>query len=192
MHLFEKVLSREKKKKGKIVLTVTTQGSFWCLSSYWLQNAVAKWIFFFLCQQILYKCRSGRPQNNLVPCYSFIFKAHESTNSLVHGWFLIAFSWQWISAWTRQAWCDPCWVKINFFSQWCAGTNPSYLLPSFSHLCMTSWLALPEFHHWLNKCGIQYTVGLQTVIQYCQFALFCILPSILQSASEWNCSLSYE
>lgn len=112
--------------------------------------------FFFLCQQILYKRRSGRPQNNLVPCYSFIFKAHESTNSLVHGWFLIAFSWQWISAWTRQAWCDPCWVKINFFSQWCAGTNPSYLLPSFSHLCMTSWLALPEFHHWLNN-SVEYS-----------------------------------
>lgn len=46
----------------------------------------------FLCQKILYKHGSAsHRKNNFVPCHSFIVKAHQSTHSLAHGWFLIAF-----------------------------------------------------------------------------------------------------
>lgn len=32
---------------------------------------------------------------------------------------------------------------------------------------------------------LMHTVGLQTVIQYCQFALFCLFPFVMQSVSLW-------
>lgn len=116
----------------------------------------------FLCQKILYKHGSASHwKNNFIPCRSFIVKAHQSTHSLAHGWFLIAFSWQRISAWTRQTWHDPHWVKINFCSPWCAVMNPSYLLPVILS-SLLDWLNC-SFHHWLNNSvGYSHAVNAHT------------------------------
>lgn len=103
---------------------------------------------------------------------------------------LIAFTWQWVSAWTRQAWCDSSWVTVDFCSSWWALMNPGYSLPELQpslHDWQSSSSCVPPLagHQLGIALSLVHTLCFQTVIEYCQFELLSFLSFILESASLW-------
>lgn len=103
-------------KMEKIILTVKIQSCFRCMSPHQLQYMAAKWDFVANVPYI----SMGQPilgrTTLFLAILSFLKLVHDCTHSLAHSWFLIAFTWQWVSAWTRQAWRGSLWVTTNFCS----------------------------------------------------------------------------
>lgn len=136
-----------RKKKKKIFLTVKIRSCFRCMSPHQLQRMAAKWDFGASVPYISMGQLMLRKTTLFLGILSFLKLVHDCTHSLAHGWYLIAFMWQWLSAWTRQAWCDS---TINFCSLWWVVMNPSYLLADLQ-LPLHDWQNSSSWvHHWLS------------------------------------------